>query len=455
MKQSLGVLIAVITLAAPPVAAPLAAWAQTETADQQLIGRIYRVADLVLPTPNYAFEGVFLPRLGTPTGGVGGMGAGMGGGMGAGMGGMSGMGGGFFQVAESAGGGDNAGGTGMGGMGGMGMGAMQPTSRPLQPGYTLRLTLDDLVSAITSTVDRQSWEERGGSASICVLGGMLLVNQTEQAHEKIGRLLNDLRREGGSIRSVTIRVHWLLLNTEQARVLAGPAGGSPGVDRAVLNNLAGGAASRGQITCFDGQTVHIISGQLRHRRDIGHTRRGSVGGAGVGPAAGPGLAERAGPGVHCLAQSVSPRDYLAQQLGGPVGSAAPAPADAPDASRLAYQPRVGYQPVIQTVHYGALLQITPTLIPQSQQVVLDLQSYVTLPSEVPRQAVPYGLPLSYGLPLALDRLDLTAHQFMTTLHLPLGQPTLVGGATLRPMSNDDLQLYLVVEVTVEGGETGE
>src|SRR5688572_8352290 len=74
--------------------------------------KVYRVADLIMPAPNYAFRGVFLPGTGnnpygsgeaSRRGGFGGMGGGMGGiggGGGTGGGGMGG-GGGFFSVPEN------------------------------------------------------------------------------------------------------------------------------------------------------------------------------------------------------------------------------------------------------------------------------------------------------------------------------------------------------------------
>jgi hypothetical protein len=103
---------------------------------------------------------------------------------------------------------------------------------------------------------------------------------------------------------------------------------------------------------------------------------------------------------------------------------------------------VGYQPVIGSINFGALLQVTPTLVPQSEFVVLDLQSSVTLPApRSPEQTIDMG-----GV-VPLDRVNLVSHQFMTTLNLPLDTPTLAGGATLQPMSGQSSQLYLVLEVT--------
>ncbi len=71
---------------------------QLNSYDQQ-ITKVYRVSDLVLPAPDYAFNGVHLPGAGpfrrreASSGGGGYMGEMGGGGMGGGGGGMGGMGG--------------------------------------------------------------------------------------------------------------------------------------------------------------------------------------------------------------------------------------------------------------------------------------------------------------------------------------------------------------------------
>ena len=136
---------------------------------------------------------------------------------------------------------------------------------------------------------------------------------------------------------------------------------------------------------------------------------------------------------------VYPRHYLAQALGG-----LNVQDTSKDPTRL-LDTNVGYQPVVGSVSYGALLQVTPTLVPDSEFVVLDLQNMVTLPASEPSQSV------SYGGVMPLDRLNIVSQQFMTTLYVPLGTPTLVGGATLKPMSDDSSQLYLVIEVDVASG----
>jgi hypothetical protein len=45
-------------------------------------------------------------------------------------------------------------------------------------------------------------------------------------------------------------------------------------------------------------------------------------------------------------------------------------------------------------------------------------------------------------------------QFMTTLHMPLGEPRLIAGSTLEPFAkeNASAQLYLVVEVNLSNPE---
>jgi hypothetical protein len=102
---------------------------------------------------------------------------------------------------------------------------------------------------------------------------------------------------------------------------------------------------------------------------------------------------------------------------------------------------VGYQPIMQTRNIGALLQVTPAVDVSRQGVVLDLRSLVVRESTQPGQPVDFNV-------VPLDRLNVVVQQFMTTLHLPLGEPRLIAGSTLEPFAQDGPaeQLYLVVEV---------
>jgi hypothetical protein len=109
---------------------------------------------------------------------------------------------------------------------------------------------------------------------------------------------------------------------------------------------------------------------------------------------------------------------------------------------------VGYQPVVQTANFGALLQVTPSVDATQKGVVLDLRSFVA------RQEAQPGQPVEFRNVMPLDRLNVVVQQFMTTLHLPLGEPRLIAGSTLEPFAkeNASLQLYLVVEVSLSNPE---
>ena len=106
---------------------------------------------------------------------------------------------------------------------------------------------------------------------------------------------------------------------------------------------------------------------------------------------------------------------------------------------------VGYQPVMQATNLGALLQVTPTVGPGGESIVLDLRSRVV------RQSGQPGQPIDFRGVVPLDRLNIVVQQFMTTLHLPLGQPRLIAGSTLEPFAQGEQarQLYLIVEATLE------
>ena len=418
------------------------AWSQERARDPSYSIKVYRVADLVFPTPNYAFEGVKIPGLdtGTRTRGYSGMHYGMGG---MGMGGMGGMGGGiggggFFSVQNQA------------GLGGGGL--VEPATIPHSRVNSFRFTLDDLVEAITSTVGPDSWDEVGGEGNITVLGGMLLIRQTANVHEQIGQLLRALRVDGGSIRSVTIRAHWLLLDVDQFKLLVRKEDRTgQQVVRQALKVLTDTTGARGQITCLDGQTVHLVTGQIKS------SLTSVIPVVGQAEPAKPEalLAQRDAEDHAGIAASGAPqtestpvpaRHYLGQFTGGGVGDVESGTSGGTGIGASLRSAHVGYQPVTKTINFGALLQVTPTLIPHSQFVVLDLLSTVTLPTDDRNET------LDYRGVYSLDRLNLLSQQFMTTLRMPLGQPVLVGGATLQPLSSEKAQLYLVVEATLSVGE---
>ncbi len=384
---------------------------------EEQVVKVYRVLGLLTQAPDYSYEGTYLPSaydgrvvkpLGGLGGGYGGMGGGMMGGMGGGMGGMGGgmggmgggMGGGMFRVADNlaqAAGGQAtataaAGVAGPARPNGPAMGSTAAHRRP----DPRRINMDDLINAITSTVEPESWDEVGGPGSISAIGGALAIRQTQAIQSQVKSFLEELQREIGTLRVLTIDAQWLLLSKTQLAQLQTSADPkkSPIAGRTIRREAleALPAETRryaGQITCLNGQTVHIISGRL---------------------------------------ESVL-------QGGIPI-------VGGPDA--------VGYQPVLLTPHFGVLLQVTPSALPGDEGVMIDVQSTVTRrnPSEKTVRLTTVGSDEEHETVVQIDRLNVTAQQFATSMRMSLGKPVLVGGLTFpgaEPASPDD-QLYLVIEV---------
>ena len=93
---------------------------------------------------------------------------------------------------------------------------------------------------------------------------------------------------------------------------------------------------------------------------------------------------------------------------------------------------------------GSTFQV-PIVLPTPEAVLVDLQSTVTQPGEAKQETINF----QSGMPL--DRVNLLAQQFMTTLRMPTGKPVLVAGSTIQPQTGQDSsekQLYLVLEVSV-------
>jgi hypothetical protein len=432
------------------LAAKLAFGQQAEDDPDRLVVKVYRVADLVLPTPNYAFRGVSLPglRSGTTMSGIEGTGPGMGGsGAPAATGGAMGGGGGFFAVpdelsqnsapakpkqANSAriesdranlrqaapqGGGYGAGGA---------MGAMM-NAQSAHEGSSVRFTLDDLMTAIQRSIEPGSWDTAGGMGSIYPLGNMLIISQTSRNHAHVQELLTTLRSEGAVPRSISIEAYWLLLSDEELEAISTDGKTSTGkaVKRQALTEIAlTKKACRAQVTCFDGQTVHVVSGNMKSLVSslipvVGQVEANSgeslAGARDVKPTA----------AIRTAQFRSGGRDALPVQ---PVQLQVP-------------QRQVGYQPVVTTVNVGTLLQVTPTMSDDS--VVLDLQSVVV--SGTAEQK-----PVEFKDVVGLDRLDIVTQQLMTTLRVPAGQAVIAGGMTLEPGENvQAAQLYLVVQADVK------
>jgi hypothetical protein len=260
-----------------------------------------------------------------------------------------------------------------------------------------RVTLDDVINAITSTISPASWDEVGGEGSIATIGSSLLISQTEDIHEQIASLMNLFRERWGSLRTVSIQAEWLWLTEQELNgLLAKDAKAFGLVDREAWlelheappreNAKAGYSAT---ITCQNGQTVHTLSG-----------------------------------GQTLAVTGMIP------VVGGTEKS-------------------VGYQPFVAMIQEGAALQVTPISNRSGKFITLDAHSRVTLVQPVEREPAEVDHEVK-ALVSAIDRPEVLTHRLSTTLRVPVGHPMLIGGMTFdgKPQAGEP-NLYLFVTVAIQ------
>ena len=190
------------------------------TSEQMRAGQVYtvtyNVADLVLPIPNFAggpnmgLAGAYKDGLGSVTG--------------AGPSGGSGM---FntplavvasnHEAKSSAAGAINPAvmaqmANATGGLNGGALNGQPSSTGPGGLGGGAQADFDSLIDLITSTIDPTTWESVGGTGSIAKFETnlSLVVSQTQEVHEKIVDLLEQLRRMQDL--QVTIEVRFITLN---------------------------------------------------------------------------------------------------------------------------------------------------------------------------------------------------------------------------------------------------
>jgi hypothetical protein len=389
--QFLFPILLVAAIAAAPRSAPAQLAAPAQPAEK-LVVRVYPLGDMILPLANHGYQPDSLPT--TPSAGASDAGRGASGGFG-GTGGFGGGGGGAFNVQAS----------GQGGIGGV-AGSPPPMSAAEEAAEANRLAMEEIAEMIRRSIGPESWDEAGGPGSITYYRSLLVINQTEAMHEKIGEFLEVLREKTGTLKTVTVAAHWLLLDSDQLDKLQVEKNGVTSIDRDELKKLTKEAGShRGQITCFSGQTVHLVGGQRRN-----------------------------------VVTSVIP------VVGG----------DEP-----------GYQPRGGTPNLGVLLQVRPTLVADASAAVIDLESWVTAgPKTDPmiefhsnkfddaiKSETKDAFPRIGEAHIRVDRLDINSQALATTLRAPIGTPVLAGGLSMVSKEapadgKEQKQLYLVVQVNV-------
>lgn len=260
-----------------------------------------------------------------------------------------------------------------------------------------RVSLDDLVDAITTTISPESWNEVGGEGSISTIGSSLLISQTEGIHEQITSLMNLFRERWGSLRTVSVVADWVWLTKPDLNELLDDESKVFGVVDAkhwraframppAEDDRTGYSAT---ITCQNGQTVHTLAG-----------------------------------GQTLAVTSVVPV----------VGGA---------------EKSVGYSPTISMIQEGAALRVTPISNRSGKFVTLDVHSRVSLLNEIDRRERE-GDDEVNAIVTAIDRPQITTQRLSTTLRAPVGQTMLVGGMTFegKPQANDP-NLYLFVTIAIQ------
>ncbi len=246
--------------------------------------------------------------------------------------------------------------------------------------------MDGLAEAIQNVIEPSSWEVAGGEGRLQQLGSSLIVWQTRNLHHQIGDLLNQLRAGSGERKTVTIDARWLLLDSDELeQLLPASPGGDRRVERSLLAEFTRRPTSiRGITNCFSGQLVYLVSG----------TRRNVV--TSYIPVVGSVQRHRNDERLVSL-QDATIRFVSDDGVG-----------------------NVGYQPIVSQLNFGALLEIRPTLVPAGDTAIVDLKSTLTVLSQESGNQSP---------PPAINQTAIETQELATTLRIPLGQPTLVGGLT--------------------------
>jgi hypothetical protein len=282
--------------------------------------------------------------------------------------------------------------------------------------------LDPVINLITTAVEPDSWDACGGPGTIASMSDLLVVRQTSRVHRKLEAFLAEIRgkRENGIM--LAVEVQWLWLDAAQHEQLVGsakPASTARSfgiVDARAQAELAAKVPGfRGQITCSNGQLVHLVSGD-RHSVITGAI-----------PVVGNGVA---------------------------------------------------YQPLVERPNVGVVVELRASALPDADAAMLDVQSTVTrwgkerAPVQVgaswPRYQETTGSTKEGHVAqetiespggsasVAVDRPVMAAQQLATTVRVPLGKPVILGAMTFAPSGSAGLteasekprQLYLIATTRI-------
>lgn len=283
---------------------------------------------------------------------------------------------------------------------------------------SVRTSMESLIDTITGTIDPSGWSDVGGHSTISPVGSSLLVSTTSETHAKLTALIDLFRQRWGSLRTISVHAHWLWLSPSQVDAAIAPAAAdakeqvaAEAKEQVAANSVApdawkkllaaaeenaGRSSYHAIVTCYNGQTVAAQAGSQRLT-------------------------------VIGLTPVVTPGEY----------------------------PTVAFNPVLRTVHEGATLQITPLATRHVKYVVLDVHSRVNLLAPQPKVAEKVDPQATQQnndtrrLVEALDRGAVQTQRLETTLRVPVGQPTLIGGMTFAGSEGKNSHLYLFITAKVQ------
>ncbi|MCX5656082.1 MAG: hypothetical protein NTY65_15705 [Planctomycetota bacterium] len=258
-----------------------------------------------------------------------------------------------------------------------------------QAAISSTLSPEVVEEVIHRTINSEGWEDEGGRAKIIRVGALLVVTQTAENQKKIAELLEQFRAQR---QMVAIEARWVLLDDAQVAQLV-PEGAKRTVPLeippAVLAAADAKVIYRGQITCFDRQRVHLVTGKAQV--------------------------------------------YVA------------------DATPVVAESAVGWDAQINSILMGAMVEIVPALSPDGKAVTLDLQSHVSEAGGENRKATlnsAIGGKDQNGntAKAEIELPEFLLQTFSTSIRMPLGKPVLIGGMT-SPMAANGKVVYLILEVS--------
>lgn len=290
-----------------------------------------------------------------------------------------------------------------------------------------RITMEDLMYVVVSTVHPQSWHPKSGAEGrIEMVGSALVVWQKASVHEQIAELLTQLSQASQERRTFTIDARWLTLDADELSRLVDEENQ---IDREALEELSRRPTTiRGKTHCFSGQLVYLVSG----------TTKNVVSGY-----------------IPVVGQLDEPREnerqVASRESQGPFRLA-----QYRSGSGSSGEVSVGYQPIVERPNVGALLEIRPTMTRGAETAVIDLKS--TLTSHDPESDT--RTERAATLAPEVDRMAYHVQELATTFRVQLGEPMLVGGLTYAPRADRSAneaggdgngsetrpQIYLVLEL---------